>query len=290
MRARFTATMADLLARDPRTALVLADIGPVDLGRGTHAAERVINVGIREQALIGVAAGLATAGLRPFVHSYAPFLVERPYEQIKLDLSHQDLGAVLVSIGASYDAASEGRTHQCPADVALLAALPGWRVHVPGHPDEVEALLRAAARADDRQYVRLSSASNPEAYPADGTIRVVREGRGAAVLAVGPALGATLRAAEGLDVAVAYTATPSPLDAPGLAALVADRGRLVVVEPYLEGTAAPEVLAALGGRPIALDLVGVGRTEVRRYGSPEDHARHHGLDARGIRQRLVGAA
>ena len=88
--------------------------------------------------MIGVAAGLALEGYRPVAHSYTPFLVERPYEMLKLDLGHNDLGAVLVSIGASYDAAREGRTHQAPEDVALVAALPGWTIHVPGHVDEAE--------------------------------------------------------------------------------------------------------------------------------------------------------
>ena len=142
MRQRFYDLAARALEDDPRVALVLAEIGVSQLPR--HP--RIVNVGIREQLMIGVAAGLALEGYRPVVHSYAPFLVERPYEQIKLDLGHQDVGAVLVSTGASYDASSSGRTHQAPADVALLAALPGWTIHVPGHPDELERALRRARR------------------------------------------------------------------------------------------------------------------------------------------------
>ena len=84
--------------------------------------------------------------MRPVVHTYAPFLVERPYEQLKLDLGHNDLGAVLVSIGGSFDASASGRTHQAPEDVAIVAALPGWTIEVPGHADEVEPAFRARAR------------------------------------------------------------------------------------------------------------------------------------------------
>lgn len=286
MRARFSTTMSDLLATDERAALVLADIGPVDLAAGTAAAGRVVNVGIREQAMIGVAAGLSLAGLRPFVHTYAPFLVERPFEQIKLDLSHQDLGAVLVSIGASYDAAAEGRTHQCPGDIALLGTLPGWRLHTPGHPDEVEALIRAAAASDDRQYIRLSTQENRTAFPTDGRIHPVRRGSGVFVLAIGPLLEAALEATAGTGHAVAYTATPVPLDRDGLRELSAGFDRVVVLEPFLEGTIAAAVGAALGGSGIRIEHIGVAVGEQRRYGTAADHARLHGLDAAGIRRRL----
>src|SRR6266849_217748 len=166
MRKRFYSVAAHALDEDPRVALVLAEIGVSELPR--HP--RVFNVGIREQLMIGVAAGLALEGLRPVVHSYTPFLIERPYEQIKLDLGHQDVGAVLVSTGASYDAARSGRTHQAPEDVALLAALPGWTIHVPGHPDEAERLTRSVLFGDDRVYIRLSDEENAAPVDGDGLV------------------------------------------------------------------------------------------------------------------------
>ncbi|HWV78725.1 MAG TPA: transketolase, partial [Isoptericola sp.] len=146
LRTRFYDELDPLLDAHPDVDVVLAVIGSGYMGRAiARHPGRVIDVGIREQALIGVAGGLALAGRRPIVHTFASFLVERPYEQVKLDLGHQDVGAVLVSAGASYDVSAGGRTHQSPADVALISALPGWTVHVPGHADEVAELLHREA-------------------------------------------------------------------------------------------------------------------------------------------------
>jgi len=281
MRETFVATTTALLDEDPRTALVLADISAdaFEPARRRHP-DRVLNVGIREQLMTGVAGGLALTGLRPYVHSYAPFLVDRAYEQIKLDLGHQDAGAVLVSIGASYDGSTEGYTHQSPGDVELLDTLGGWTVHVPGHRDEVAALLRDAARHDDRIYIRLALQENSRAYPDGGRLQVIKRG-GPLVVAVGPMLDPVLEATRDLDVTVAYTNTPRPLDAEGLRALA--EGEVVLVEPYLSGSSARQVAEALGGRPHRALHLGVGRDEVRRYGSWQDHARAHGLDAAGLR-------
>ena len=285
MRQTFVDTTTALLDEDPRTAVVLADISADAFtpARRRHP-DRVPNVGIREQLMTGVAGGLALTGLRPYVHSYAPFVIDRAYEQIKLDLGHQDTGAVLVSIGASYDGSAEGYTHQSPGDVALLDTLDGWTVHVPGHPGEVSAQLRAAARHDDRVYVRLTEQENRVAHPDAGRLRVIRQG-GPLVVAVGPMLDPVLEATRGLDVTVAYTHTPRPLDADGLRSLT--RGELVLVEPYLAGTSARQVAEALRGVPHRVLHLGVGRAEVRRYGHWRDHARAHGLDAAGLRTSIT---
>ena len=284
MRETFAATTADLLETNPRTALVLADIG----ASGFPPSPRVQNIGIREQAMIGVTAGLALSGLRPIAHSYTPFLIERPFEQIKLDLSHQDLGAILVSIGASYDAAAEGRTHQAPGDVALMSTLPDWTVHVPGHPDEVDEILRREAETDSRVYIRLAEDTNAAPYPTDGRLLQIRTGsaHGATVIAVGPMLDRVLAATKDLDATVLYANTVRPFDGEGLAS-AASGNDIVLVEPYLEGTSAAVVTATLQDRPIRLLSIGVPNTEHRKYGTRHHHAAAHGLDPQGLRDRIT---
>ena len=172
MRKRFYERATEALHDDPRAAIVLAEIGASELP-ARH--ERLFNVGIREQLMIGVAAGLAFEGLRPIAHSYAPFLVERPYEQIKLDLGHQDVGADPRQHRRVVRRRPSGRTHQAPADVALLSALPGWTIQVPGHPDELERMLAEALGGDDRVYIRMSEEANREPVHGDG-LQVLRRG------------------------------------------------------------------------------------------------------------------
>jgi transketolase len=307
MRTAFSEAASALLDEDPLAAVVLAEIS-ADLFAKAAARhpERVLNVGIREQLMVSVAGGLALAGLRPIVHTYAPFLVERAFEQVKLDLAHQGGRAVLVSVGASYDAARAGRTHQAPEDVALMDALPGFAVQVPGHPDEVRGLLRGAFGVLDSRstYLRLSSESNRSALPVWPGLQVVRSGREAVVVAVGPMLSPVLDAVGDLDVTVAYATTVRPFDGEGLRALVSasasgtgtvsgtasasGTGTVVLVEPYLAGTSAHAVSEALAGRPHRLLSLGVPRAELRRYGTPADHAARYGLDAAGIRRSVTG--
>lgn len=288
MRERFITTTQQLLDQDPRLAVVLADISASAFKSALqrHPA-RIVNVGIREQLMVGVAAGLALQGMRPIVHSYAPFLIERPYEQVKLDLNHQNVGAVLVSVGASYDWASGGRTHHAPGDVALLDALPGWTVHVPGHPQEVEPLLRDAVSGNGRVYVRLSLQMNPAPLPVvPGRFQVVRRGTQGTVIAVGPMLGRVQAATSELDVTVLYAATVRPLDRETLLATLS-RANIVMVEPYLAGTSAHLLSSALSHLPHRLLSLGVQRGELRRYGTPEEHDASHGLDASGLRERIT---
>ena len=283
MRERFYELAREALAEDDRVAVVTAQIGTDSIGE--HP--RHFDVGIREQLMIGVAAGLALEGYRPIAHSYTPFLVERPWEFLKLDLGHNDLGAILVSTGASYDAARSGRTHQAPEDVALVASLPGWTIHVPGHAEELESIFRRSLAGDDRIYIRMSEEEN-HARVDGGGFTVLRRGSPGAplVVAVGPTLTAVLEATAGRDLTVAYLATVRPFPHVGVRDALADGTDVVLVEPYQAGTSAAETAVALRDRPHRLLALGVPNAEFRHYGTGAEHRAAHGLDAEGIARSL----
>jgi transketolase len=289
MREQAGETAADLLDEDPRVAVVLAEISTGQFRRALHAhPDRAVNVGIMEQTMVGVAAGFAMEGFLPVVHTITPFLVERPLEQIKLDFGYQGLEGTFVSVGGSYDYTSEGFTHHSPGDVQVMLTVPGMEVLAPGAPDELDRLLRATYADGHPTYLRTSTATNAQSRPVEfGRLDVVRRGRSATVIAVGPMLDRTLAAVEGLDVSVLYVTTVSPFDADGLAREAADAPEVIVVTPFLEGTLTPLLTHALAQRPSRFESIGIGRDVLRGYGTPQDHDRARGLDAAGIRERIA---
>lgn len=174
----------------------------------------------------------------------------------------------------------------------LVSAVPGFGVHVPGHPDEVPSVLRSAVRAlrsGRSAYIRLSTEANRSARAVSGSgrLQVLREGSLGVVIAAGPLLDPVLDAVSDLDVGVAYATTVRPFDADGLRAVASASGVVVLVEPYLAGTSSAAVSSALSGRPHRVLGLGVRDPELRRYRTPGDHARMQGLDATGIRRSVT---
>ena len=284
-RAQFGRTVTDLLGEDPSTALVYAEISARFFTEAEERhGDRVFNVGIREQLLVNVGAGLALTGMRPVVHTFGTFLVERAFEQVKLGFAHQGVGGVLVGVGGSFDASTAGRTHQSPGDVALMDTLPDVVIHAPGTVAETDEVLRRAVAADGLHYVRVVGQTNAETLDGPG-LHVVRRGAGATVVALGPVLDDVLAATVGRDVTVLYAHSVRPFDAATLRAALTSP-EVVLVEPWLAGTSAHSVVDALRDVPHRLLALGTRRTELRHYGSPAEHRRAHGLDAAGIRRSL----
>ena len=289
MREQMGSTITELMDVDQRLVMVLCDIsaGYFESAAAAHPG-RVVSLGIMEQTAVSLAAGFALEGFVPVVHSIAPFLVERPFEQIKDDFCYQGLGGNFISIGASYDYASDGMTHQAPGDVAILRTLPGMEVIVPGTSAEFDALFRDRYADGAPTYFRTSSQVNRASRPVRfGQLDVVRTGAAATVVAVGPMLDRVVEACAGRDVSIAYCTTAAPFDAAGLRALAGDRpAPVLLVEPYYAGTGIGDVLQALAPAPVRVESIGIPRRVLRNYGTAEEHDAALGLTAAGIRARL----
>jgi transketolase len=285
MREQACATVTELLDEDDRVAVILGEISISYFRDALHRyPSRVINVGIMEQTMVGVAAGFAMEGFHPVVHTITPFLVERPLEQVKLDFGYQRLGGTFIGVGASYDYSAEGPTHHSPGDVAVLSTIPGFEILIPGTAAEADRLIRSTYTNGLPTYIRAAVRQNPESFDVlPGVMEIIRRGRQATLIAVGPMLGPVLEATKGLDVSILYATSVLPFDAQTLRR---EAGEFVVaVEPFLEGTVAPRIMEALD-RPVRVMCIGVPRRTLERYGTPEDLDVEAGLEPSQIRNRL----
>jgi len=287
MRQQMATTLEDLMATDERLVVLLADISySLFSTDNSRFSERILNLGILEQTLISTAAGIAMEGFIPVVHSFVPFLVERPFEQLKDDFCFQQLGGNFISNGASYDYSVEGMTHHGPGDVEILHSLPVMQIIVPGTATEFDTLFRESYANGSPTYYRLSVKSNHVEYPVHfGEMISVKRGKQATVIAVGPMLSAVLAAVEELDVTVLYCTTVVPFDGETLRNS-SESNNIVIVEPYYEGVLVPDVCKAMQKMPIRVEAIGIPHRVLSHYGQPEQHDEELGLTPRGIRHRI----
>jgi transketolase len=165
-----------------------------------------------------------------------------------------------------------------------MDTLPEMSIHAPGTVAETDEVLRAAVAGEGLHYVRVVEQTNSESFAGPG-LHVVRRGSGATVLALGPVLDEVLEATADRDVSVLYAHTVRPFDGRAVRRLVTTP-EVVLVEPWLAGTSARCIADALVDLPHRLLALGTRRHELRRYGSPAEHQRAHGLDAAGLRRSV----
>lgn len=288
MRKQFVKTVESLLEQDEKIVLLLGDIGVFDFRKSFEAfPERTYNIGILEQSTIGLAAGLSIDGFIPIVHTIAPFLVERSFEQLKNDFCYQKLGGNFVSVGASYDYAALGCTHHCPGDVGILKNIPGMEIVLPGTAKEFDTLFRESYRNGNPTYYRLSEKTNKTDHPVKfGEAKVIQKGKKATVIAVGTMLEAVMSAAEDLDVTIVYYTTLVPFDKKTLKENC-ESGKILLCEPYYQGALLPEIRDALPSKPLIIESVGVPLHMLTHYGKAEECDTFIGVTHKEIREKLL---
>lgn len=215
MRKQFKETIMDLSLCDNKLVLIFGDVSVYLFNEFKERyPDRFYNMGICENTLISVGAGIASQGFYPFVHTITPFITERSYEQIKLDMCYNRFGGNIVSCGASFDYAWDGATHHCYTDLAILRMLPDMEVIQPGSRKELDVLLRSQYNNGKTTYFRLSD------HPHDIDMNV-EFGKGVVlkdysskvtVVTAGPILGNVMEACRDLDVNLVYFHTIKPID------------------------------------------------------------------------------
>jgi transketolase len=289
MRGQFVKTVEDIMAQDESLVTLLGDIGVFGFRNAFKLyPDRIYNVGICEQAMISMGAGLAKEGFIPLYHSIAPFVVERCYEQLKIDLIYQNLQANIVSVGSSYDYAGLGYTHHCPGDVLVLNALPGIEIVVPGTAAEFDCLFRESYNDGNLTYFRLSEQSNYQDRRVEfGQAAIIRLGAKATIIAVGPTLDRVIEASSEFDVTILYYTTIAPFDAKTLKENC-DSGKIMVVEPYYSGAMTTEIHRCLKYAPLIIEMIGVPHRLITNYGHAPQHDQAFGLTVQNIREQLKG--
>ena len=293
-RDAFAAALEGLAERDQRIVAVVNDsVGSSKLtGFKKRFPERMVNVGIAEQTMVGVGAGLANGGKIPFVSAASCFLTARALEQIKADVAYSNNNVKLVGQSPGIAYGELGATHHSIEDMAWLRALPNLAIVVPSDPWETARAAEAAAAMDGPVFIRVSRSPVPQLKrPADAEFRIgraetLREGSDAVIIANGVMVHRALAAGEalavsGVSVRVVNMSSIAPLDLDAIHA-AAEVGAIVTVEEHSVrgglGGAVAEVVAAY--RPAHVRMLGF--PGFLPTGSVEFLFEEFGLTAEGI--------
>jgi transketolase len=283
MRKSFVKSCEKMIRQGDNSVVILGDIGVYGFKKiSSEFPSRVLNLGIMEQAMVGVGSGFASRGIIPTLHSIAPFLIERALEQIKIDFGYQNYPANFVSVGASFDYATLGCTHHCPADIPNLANIPGIDLFIPGHSEEFSKLFDSNWNSNSINYFRLTEKENLECHlTLKGESKLLKSGTKAIVIAVGPILDPVLSGLADLDVEIHYV--NSILARENLKINTELQNvPIVIFEPYYPGTVLAKILSQVRDLKLTPMQFGVKKTFSTDYGSYENHLKFHELDSNSI--------
>jgi transketolase len=293
LRPSFAESMEEIAAQDSRLVVVVGDISHGLLSKYRERfPDRYFNIGICEPATLGVAAGLSKTGLIPVVHTIAPFLIERSYEQIKLDFGYQALAGNFISVGSAFDYSKLGCSHHSYADVSLMSHIENSQVFLPGSPAEFNQLFKASYNNGKINYFKLTENGHEvvlkpeEIIPGKGIH--IKNGSDLYLITTGAMLGNCLEAAReleltGISAGILYFHTLKPFDQQLSREVLSKVGKFVVVEELSDHdglfnlvTRTSLGLPNLSGRQLAIQGF------IRSYGKYEDLLNSAGLSVKHI--------
>ena len=298
MRAAFSEALVRLAKADPNVLLLTGDHGYAlfdDFRRACPA--QYINAGIAEQNMVGMAAGLARAGFRPFVYGLSAFIPVRVVEQIKLDIAHDQLPVILIGDGAGFVYSHLGTSHQSTEDMACTRAIPDLSVYSPADRFEVTACMELAYQAKAAVYLRMGKSDRGDVHAAvpqakAGSLLAVKPGQADEIAFI--ATGSLVRTA--MDIASESYPNASvwsapfikPIDSKQVTAICTQSRAVVVLEEHsvLGGLGSVITEIACEFAPVRILRVGVQDRFSQHCGTYEYLLKEHGLNRSAIEQRI----
>lgn len=300
MRDAFVRKLTEVAADDPSVMLLVGDLGfGVVAAFGETYPRQFLNCGVAEQSMVGIAAGMAAAGRRPFVYSIANFPTLRPLEQIRNDVCYHGLGVTLVSVGAGLAYGSLGYTHHAVEDISILRSLPGMRVYSPADAMECRAAVEEILADPSPAYLRLGKNKEPLMHAeqpdlSTGAPLLLRDGTDVTVLVAGPIVTQALEVADqldadGLSVRVLTCPVIKPLNADAVRDAASGTVGIVTLEEHTVmggfGSAVLEAFAVRGWRTPILPL-GLDDAATHIIGEQEWIRERAGLSTSNVRTSI----
>jgi len=261
MRTAFITTLLECAQKNRKIIVLTADLGfSVFEEYIKELPDQYINVGVAEQNMTGVAAGLAMEGFIPFIYSIVPFATMRNFEQIRNDICYQNLNVKIVGVGAGFSYGPYGHTHHGLEDIGILRTLPQMTIIAPGDPTEVRLATRAITNIQGPFYLRIGKAGEPVLYEKDpkfeiGKGIVLSEGNDISIIATSTMVGRAIEIGQeltvkGISCEIISMHTIKPIDIDLVLKSVKKTRRMVSLEEHSVigglGSAISEILAESG--------------------------------------------
>jgi transketolase len=301
-RAAFAEELIALAEADERIVAVCNDsVGSSNLvGFRDRFPDRLINVGIAEQNLVGVGAGLANAGMIPFVCAASPFLTGRSLEQVKADVAYSQLPVILCGMSPGVAYGELGPTHHSIEDFSWLRALPGLDIVVPADRSQTKAAVREAAARPRPMFIRVGRFKVPD-LPVEteslerGRFQLIRDGKDVTLIATGTLVSRAIEAADalsadGISARVLNAVYIAPLDEDAIAAAARDTRAIVTAEEAnVAGGLGAAVASLIVGGPDLVPVEILGFHDFAPTGSARFLLELNGLTGDGVREAALRA-
>jgi len=297
MRTAFIQTLIKLARDDKRIWLLVGDLGfSVVEPFSEEFSDRYVNMGVAEQNLTGIAAGLALSGKIVFTYSIANFPTLRCLEQIRNDVCYHNANVKIVVVGGGLAYGALGMTHHATEDLAIMRALPNMTVVAPGDPSEATLATQAVVNKDGPCYLRLGKAGEPVVHEGTPEFQIgkaitVRDGNDITLISTGGMLYNTLQAAEELTEQnirsrVLSMHTIKPIDAAAILAAGRETTAILTVEEHSIngglGSAVAEVLSESDGLQTSFSRLGIPDSFSSHVGTQEYLRELYSLSIKGI--------